>query len=129
LAALCERDPMRGLRLLQTRRARELRRRSPTAERILWSRLRNRGVGDAKFVRSEPIGRYYADFACRAAKLIVEIDGATHSMEDEIARDARRTAFLRAQGYRVIRFSNAQVFENVGAIVDEIARVLAELGR
>jgi very-short-patch-repair endonuclease len=106
-----------------------LRRRSPTAERILWSRLKNRGLGGVKFVRSEPIGPYYADFACRAAKLIVEIDGATHSADEEIASDARRTAFLEARGYRVVRFSNAQVYENVGAIEEEIARVLAELAR
>jgi len=120
---------MRGLRLLPTRRARELRRLSPTAERILWSRLRNRSLQGVKFVRAEPIGPYYADFACRSAKLVVEIDGATHSTDDEVARDKLRTAFLEAQGYRVIRFSNAQVYENVGAIVDEIARALAELAR
>ena len=120
---------MRGLRLLETRRARELRRLSPAAERILWTRRENRGLQGAKFVRSEPIGPYFADFACRSAKLVVEIDGATHSTEDEIERDKRRTAFLEAQGYRVIRFSNQQVFEYVGAIEEEIARVLAELAR
>jgi len=120
---------MRGLRLLSTRRARELRRLSSTAERILWARLKNRGLGGVKFVRSEPIGPYFADFACRSAKLVVEIDGATHSTEDEIERDKRRTAFLEAQGYRVIRFSNQQVYEYVGAIEEEIARALAELAR
>ncbi len=119
---------MRGLRLVETRRARELRRLSPAAERILWSRLKNSSLRGVKFVRSQPIGPYFADFACRSAKLVVEIDGATHSSEEEIASDKRRTAFLGAQGYRVIRFSNEQVYENVGAIVEEIARVLAELG-
>lgn len=118
---------MRGLRLLETCRARELRRLAPAAERILWSRLKNRGLQGAKFVRSEPIGAYFADFACRAARLIVEIDGATHSPDEDVAHDERRTAFLAAQGYRVIRFTNAQVYENVGAVADEIARVLAEL--
>jgi len=120
---------MRGLRLLETRRARELRRLSPAAERILWARLKNSGVQGVKFVRSEPIGPYIADFACRSAKLVVEIDGATHSTDEEIARDRRRTAFLEAQGYRVARFANAQVFENVEAVVDEIARALAERAR
>ena len=118
---------MRGLRISETRRARELRRLSPAAERIPWARLKNRGVGGVKFVRSEPIGPYFADFACRSAKLIVEIDGATHSTDDEIAHDDHRTAFLQAQGYRVIRFSNEQVYENVDAIVDEIVRVLGEI--
>jgi very-short-patch-repair endonuclease len=129
LAAIEGAKPMRGLRILETRRARELRRLSPAAERILWARLKNRGLQGAKFVRSEPIGPYFADFACRSAKLVVEIDGATHSTDEEIAHDQRRTAFLEAEGYRVVRFSNQQVYENVGAIVDEIAHVLAELAR
>jgi very-short-patch-repair endonuclease len=129
LAAIEGMSAKRGLRLQQTRRARELRRLAPAAERILWARLKNHGLQDAKFVRSEPIGPYFADFACRAAKLVVEIDGATHSTDEEIASDKRRTAFLEAQGYRVVRFSNEQVYENVAAVLDEIARVLAELAR
>jgi very-short-patch-repair endonuclease len=120
---------VRGLRLFETRRARELRRLSPAAERILWSRLENRGLDGVKFVRAEPIGSYFADFVCRSARLIVEIDGATHSTDDEIAHDERRTDFLRAEGFRVIRFSNEQVYENVGAVVQEIARVLADVRR
>jgi very-short-patch-repair endonuclease len=119
---------MRGLRILETRRARELRKLSPPAERILWARLKNRGLHGAKFVRSEPIGPYFADFACRSAKLVVEIDGATHSTDEEIAHDKRRTAFLEAKGYRVVRFSNQQVYENVEAVIDEISRALAERG-
>ena len=129
MAAIEGTNSMRGLRLLKTRRARELRRLSPAAERIVWARLKNRGLQGVKFVRSEPIGPYFADFACRSAKLVVEIDGATHSTDEELALDTRRTAFLEAEGYRVVRFSNAQVFDNVEAIVDEIARVLAERAR
>jgi very-short-patch-repair endonuclease len=117
---------MRGLRIPETRRARELRRLSPAAERILWARLKNRGLQGAKFVRSAPIGPYFADLACRAAKLVVEIDGETHSTEEEIASDSRRTAFLEAEGYRVLRFANQQVYENVAAVLDDIARALAE---
>jgi very-short-patch-repair endonuclease len=117
---------MRGLRVLETRRARELRRLSPAAERILWGRLKNRGLQGVKFVRSAPIGPNFADFACRSAKLVVEIDGATHCTDEELADDKRRTAFLQVEGYRVLRFTNAQVYENVAAVTDEIARVLAE---
>jgi len=106
---------MRGLRLLETRRARELRRLSPAAERMVWPRLKNRALHGAKFIRS--------------AKLIVEIDGATHSTDEEIAHDQRRTAFLETEGYRVVRFSNQQIFENVEAVIDEIARALAEVAR
>jgi very-short-patch-repair endonuclease len=129
LAAIEGANAVRGLRLLETRRARELRRLSPAAERILWAQLKNRGLQGVKFVRSEPIGPYIADFACRSAMLVIEIDGATHGADQEIAHDQRRTAFLEAQGYRVVRFSNHQIYENVGAVVDEIARVLAERAR
>ena len=122
-------DAMRGLRLLETRRARELRRLSPAAERILWTRRENRGLQGAKFVRSEPIGPYFADFACRSAMLAIEIDGATHSTDEEVAHDKLRTAFLETEGYRVARFSNQRVYENVGAVVDAIARILAECAR
>ncbi len=116
---------MRGPRVFPTERARKLRRESPTAERIVWSRLRAHRLAGFKFVRQEPVGPYFADFACREAKLIVEIDGATHSSDAEIANDRRRTALLETMGYRVLRFSNAQVFENVAGLCEEIMRALA----
>jgi very-short-patch-repair endonuclease len=115
---------MRGLRFIETHRARALRRDAPSAERLLWRRLRNRGLAGLKFVRQEPVGPYFADFACREAKPVIEIDGATHSTEAEVARDARRSSFLEGRGYRVLRFTNAQVFENVEAVE---AAILAEL--
>ena len=118
---------MRGLELLETRRARALRRDAPDAERIVWRHLKNRQLGGFKFVRQEPIGPFIADFVCREKKLVIEIDGATHSSEEEIARDARRTTFLEGLGYRVLRFSNEQVFENIAAL-EEILRVLQPSG-
>ena len=116
---------MRGLRFVETQRARALRRDPPGAERLLWGRLRNRRLAGVKFVRQESIGPYFADFACREVKLVIEIDGATHSTEEEIAHDARRTPFLIDMGYRVLRFTNSRVFENVEAV--EMA-ILAALG-
>lgn len=116
---------MRGLRIPETRRARSLRRDAPSAERQLWRRLSNRACAGHKFVRQLPIGPYFADFACRAAMLVVELDGATHSTEAEIAQDARRTSFLQTQGYRVIRFFNADIYDNIDGVLDTI---LAELG-
>jgi very-short-patch-repair endonuclease len=115
---------MRGLRILETRRARALRRDAPGAERIIWRHLKNRQLGGHKFLRQEPIGPFIADFVCREKKLVVEIDGATHSSQQEMARDARRTAFLEQFGYRVVRFSNAQVFENVEGALEGILRAL-----
>jgi very-short-patch-repair endonuclease len=119
---------MRGIRIPEVKRARALRRDATSAEKKLWAGLRNRALGGYKFVRQEHIGPYYADFACREACLIIEIDGATHSTEDEIAYDKRRENFLRAEGYRIIRFTNADVYEQAEGVFDAILAALAEGG-
>src|SRR5580704_7501275 len=111
---------MRGFRLVEARRARSLRKDAPSAEKKLWARLRNRQLGGHKSVRQEPIGPYFADFACREQRLIVEIDGATHSTDEELARDAVRTAFSNRSGYRVIRFVHAEVFHNLDGVCETI---------
>jgi very-short-patch-repair endonuclease len=117
---------MRGIRIPEVKRARALRRAATSAERKIWVGLRNRALGGHKFVRQEPIGPYYADFACREARLVIEIDGATHSTERELAYDKAREDFLRAQGYRVIRFSNGDVCEQTDSVFDAILAALAE---
>ncbi len=70
---------MRGPDDPGTARSRTLRRSQTDAERALWSRLRDRRLAEAKFVRQQPIGRNFADFACREAKLVVELDGSQHA--------------------------------------------------
>lgn len=81
--------------------ARKLRRNGTDAERALWFHLRDRRLGGLKFRRQHPIGPYTVDFACVEARLIVELDGGQHL--EACSRDAVRTAFLEAQGWRVIR--------------------------
>jgi len=75
-----------------------------------------------KFVRQHPIGPYFADFACRSAKLVIEVDGATHSTAAEQKSDEMRTAFMQQQGYRVLRISNDEVI----AGMDEVLTVIRE---
>src|SRR5204862_95760 len=87
----------------QIRRARSLRRADIPAEARLWSNLRGRRLQSFKFVRHEAIGPYIVDFLCREARLIVEVEGATHSEDREIAYDRRREAYLKREGYRIIR--------------------------
>jgi very-short-patch-repair endonuclease len=111
---------MRGLRILETRRARKLRASSTSAEAWLWSKLRNRQLNGFKFSRQVAIGPFFADLCCRDRKLIVEIDGATHSTEAELAADARRTALLAAEGYRILRVTNVEVFENLDGVLEAI---------
>ena len=105
-------------------RARNLRKAETVAEQKLWEALRGRRLGGAKFVRQLPIGPYIADFACREAKLIVEVDGSTHSEAHELVHDAVRTQFLIGQGWRVIRCWNQDVFENQDGICETILLAL-----
>jgi very-short-patch-repair endonuclease len=96
--------------------AKRLRRTMTRAEALLWSYIRRRSLAGAKFRRQHPIGPYIADFACVAAKLVVEIDGATHWTAEEIAHDARRALFLEASGWRVLRVTNNDVYENLDGV-------------
>jgi very-short-patch-repair endonuclease len=102
------------------RRARAMRREMTKAELILWIRLREANRHGYKFRRQHSIDPYFADFAHIRGQLVIEIDGATHSTDDELAYDARRTAFLESKGWTVIRFTNADVYEDVDAIVESL---------
>ena len=104
--------------------AKRLRRSLTRAETILWVRLRRKGVNGQRFRRQHPIGPYVADFACVAARLVVEVDGATHGTDEERAHDARRDAFLRRNGWRVMRVQNHEVFRNLDDVLDAISRRL-----
>ncbi len=106
-------------------RARRMRREPSAAEAQLWRHLRGRQVGGVKFVRQVVIGPYIADFAARAVKLVIEVDGDTHTDQ---ARDERRTAWFQRQGYRVIRFSNADVMTDMDGVWHVICGALPSDG-
>ncbi len=117
---------MRGMRGTDERRvgrARSLRRALTPAELTLWAKLRNRQLGGFKFIRQEPIGFYYADFVCRDRRLIVEVDGGQHA---ERATDRQRDSDLTALGYRIVRFWNNDVIENIDRVLQSL---LSELRR
>jgi len=101
--------------------ARKLRRDMTDAERLLWSRLRGEQLG-AKFVTQFPIGDAVADFACRRAKLAVELDGGQHA--SAIDADTERTRLIELHGYRVIRFWNSDVMSNLDGVLETIVREL-----
>ena len=92
-----------------THRARQLRQSPPDAERALWQALRDRQIGGHKFRRQHPVGRYFADFACIEAMLIVELDGGQHFSDEGMEADIRRTAELNQLGYHVLRFTDREV--------------------
>lgn len=99
-------------------RAQHLRRQAPKAERLLWAKLRNRGLAGHKFIRQFPLGPYFVDFACRESRLIIEIDGATHSATEEKAYDRAREQYLKASGYRILRVQNADIYESIDGVCD-----------
>ena len=97
-------------------------RRAPTeAEHKLWIELRARRLDGFKFTRQFAVAGYIADFACREAKLIVELDGVAHDVEADALRDRN----LALAGYRVLRFHNRDVFMNLPAVLGAIAKGVA----
>jgi very-short-patch-repair endonuclease len=100
----------------ETERARELRNNMTKVEWYVWSRLRGRQLGGYKFRRQVPIGPYFADFACLSARLVVEVDGDTHTQET----DERKTACLQQHGYRVLRIPVRDVDESMDDVMDAI---------
>ena len=100
--------------------ARKLRGEARAAERKLWGRIRREQIGGFKFRRQVVLADFIVDFACLEARLIVEIDGATHSTDAELAHDATREAALRAMGYALLRFANDDVFREIDGVVETI---------
>ena len=116
---------MRGLEAAKEStidRARRLRRDYTRAEAKLWNCLRNRNLDGFKFRRQAPIDRYFADFACREAKLIIELDGGQHA--DSVAYDADRTEVLEHAGYRVLRLWNHRILTELDGALQEISEAL-----
>ncbi|MDR7118225.1 DUF559 domain-containing protein [Caulobacter sp. BE254] len=105
-----------------TATARRLRRDQTLVERTLWAPVRNRRLGGFKFLRQVAIDRYFADFVCEAAKVIVELDGPAHDGREDY--DARRTETLELFGYVVVRYRNERVLADPDGTADEILAVL-----
>ncbi|MCI0482908.1 MAG: DUF559 domain-containing protein [Candidatus Dadabacteria bacterium] len=96
------------------------------AEKKLWRHLRLKNIGGNKFRRQQPIGKYIVDFVGLEKKLIVEVDGGQHS--EEITYDNERTVWLESEGYRVLRFWNNEVLEDVEIVSEVIVRALEVTG-
>ena len=107
-----------------TARAKTLRSQATPAERLLWTALSNRKEAGHKFSRQMPVGPYFADFLCREARLVVELDGYSHDMTQDY--DGRRDAFMVEQGFTVLRFANPDVLNNLDGVVQAIGAALAE---
>ena len=109
---------------MSVQKARDLRKNRTYPEAILWSALRRRQVGDYHFRRQHPQGPYVLDFVCLKARLAIEIDGPSH--DQTVARDEHRTAYLEERGFRLLRFTNEDVRQNLSGVVETIRMALHE---
>jgi very-short-patch-repair endonuclease len=103
-----------------------LRNNATDAERKLWGLLKGKQLLGYKFRRQQGIEQYVVDFYCPQGKLVIEIDGATHSTPQQMAIDLQRTQRIKSHGIAVLRFSNTDVFENpdgvLTAIIDSLKK-------
>lgn len=109
--------------ILSVDRARELRRNLTEAERKLWRRLRLRQIEGLKFRRQHPLGHYVVDFICLEKRMIIELDGGQHL--EQVEYDSRRTQWLEAQGFCLLRFWNHDVLTDIESVLLAIVDALA----
>jgi very-short-patch-repair endonuclease len=103
-------------------RARELRSQPTEMEIRLWHQLRNRKLLGLKFRRQVPLGRYVVDFVCLEESVVIEVDGGQHALATRYERD--RQHWLEEHGWRVLRFWNNEVKENLAGVLEVIAQAL-----
>ena len=102
--------------------ARGLRKRMTDAERRLWKALRGKRLEGLKFRRQQPIGPFIVDFVCFEKKLVVEADGGYHYEGGQKLRDTERDAWLREQGFEILRFKNGEIMSSTEGVVLEILK-------
>jgi very-short-patch-repair endonuclease len=102
-------------------RARELRKQMPRPEAMMWNALRTLKPLGFHFRRQVPLRRYYADFACHHPKLVIEIDGRSHTNP---GYDAERDAFMRKEGYRILRVGNDDVLREIDGVMLAVSHAL-----
>lgn len=98
--------------------ARQLRRNMTPTERLLWERLRANRLEGLHFRRQQVLAGFIVDFYCHAARLVIEVDGPVHNIQQH--EDVERERILHDHGYRVIRFSNAEVESNMDMVLERI---------
>ncbi|MBR0825498.1 endonuclease domain-containing protein [Bradyrhizobium manausense] len=100
--------------------AKKLRANTTPHEHLLWRALKTLPVDGTHFRRQAPIGPYVVDFFCPAKRLIIELDGGHHNDDETAARDHERQRWLEKEGYRVLRFWNSDVMENMTSVLERI---------
>ena len=104
--------------------ARKLRANTTPHERALWRVLKELPVFGTHFRRQAPIGPYVVDFLCSAARLVIEIDGGHHNDDETSERDRARQLWLEREGFRVVRFWNSEITNELGPVLERIYAAL-----
>jgi len=115
---------MRGTTPEIEQRAKELRKNMTDPERELWRALRKHRQEGFYFRRQHPMERFIVDFCCTSKKLCIEVDGPVHHQQQD--RDVARTEYLEALGYRVLRFTNDEVMNEIHLVARRIKAALEE---
>jgi very-short-patch-repair endonuclease len=115
-------DRIRGSMPNIEKSARLLRQNQTPAEQHLWNALRNKQLMGLRFRRQHPVGRFILDFYCPAQKLVIEVDGGIHDLQQD--HDAKRTQEIERYGYRVLRFRNEEVLENLEWVLESIVKAI-----
>ncbi len=103
--------------------AKRLRKRQTDAENLLWNRLRAKQMNGLRFRRQEPVGQYIVDFLNYEVRMVIEVDGGQHAGTK--ARDNKRDAWLTDQGFRVLRFWDNEVLNNIEGVVETIRKAIS----
>ncbi len=106
-------------------RGKEMRNKPTEAEKMLWNVLSNKGVEGFKFRRQHIIGEFIVDFVCLEKKLIIEVDGSIHNEPEQIEHDKNRTIWLESKGFKVVRYTNQQVLNNLNTTIVSISKELS----
>jgi very-short-patch-repair endonuclease len=104
-----------------------LRHEMPKAEVLLWMHLKGKQIHGHKFRRQYGIGCYVIDLYCPKVKLAVEVDGATHLTEEEIAHDKNRQEAIEEIGIEFLRFTNLEIYHDIRSVVRKIKAKVKEL--
>lgn len=107
----------------QIEKSRQLRKNMTLQERKLWNIIKDRQFFGYRFRRQFPIGQYIVDFICREKKIILEIDGGQHNEDINIYYDNKRTEYLMSEGYKVIRFWNNDIDNNIEGVYEKLKEI------
>ena len=106
----------------------DLRKRQTPAEEFLWEKIRNRKFLRKKFRRQHSFANYIFDFYCPEFQLVIEIDGSIHLTKEQNRYDKERDEIIAGFGFKILRFTNKQVFNEIEFVLEEIKKVLSSPG-